>query len=143
MREDKILKLPGHLDEALKKLIERSFNNAIENISDSEVLYIESSIDNKIKATRSTGLDWVIDLTVICKCIFGLIEEYRGNRQVISEETYKCIGAALFYFINPYDIIPDHEPGIGYLDDYYVVILCLCSICEQDRKLILSKLERL
>ena len=143
MHEREILQLPKPLDEITKKLIERSYIRAIEDIHEEEVSYIESSIAHKLKITRHTDIDWVIRLTDICECIFGVINEYREKKLTIAEETYKSIGAALFYFINPYDIIPDHKPQIGYIDDYYVIVLCLKSICTKDRKLILSKLALL
>ncbi len=143
MRESEILKLPEPLDEITKKLIERSYIRAIEDIHEEEFLYIERSITYKLKITRHTDIDWVMRLTDICECVFGVIRECREKKLTITEETCKYIGAALFYFINPYDIIPDHEPKIGYLDDYYVIVLCLKSICTKDRKLILSKLALL
>ena len=143
MREDEILQLPKPLDETTKKLIGRSYIKAIEDIHEEEVLYIESSIAHKLNGARYTGIEWVIRLTDICECIFGVMKKYREKKLTISEGTYKSIGAALFYFINPYDIIPDHIPDIGYIDDYYVVILCLNLICAQDRELILDKLKLL
>ena len=108
-----------------------------------EYVYIKSSIANKLKVTRCTNIEWVKRLTDICECIFGVIKKYREKKLTISEETYMSIGAALFYFINPYDIISDDTPEIGYLDDYYVVTLCLNSICPQDRKLIIEELKLL
>jgi len=49
-----------------------------------------------------------------------------------SESTYNLLGAAIFYFINPFDIIPDFTPGIGYVDDLFVLTTCLKTIPKQD-----------
>ena len=35
-----------------------------------------------------------------------------------------AILAALFYICNPYDVIPDHTPGKGYIDDAFVINMC-------------------
>jgi uncharacterized membrane protein YkvA (DUF1232 family) len=40
-------------------------------------------------------------------------------------KTAAAITAALLYFINPFDIVPDFIPVIGYLDDAVVVGACL------------------
>jgi uncharacterized membrane protein YkvA (DUF1232 family) len=48
-----------------------------------------------------------------------------------------CIGA-LLYFINPIDLIPDHIPVIGYLDDFVVLSVAVNAVSgavkdEEDR----------
>ena len=35
----------------------------------------------------------------------------------LTEEEKKSIRGALYYFVDPEDVIPDHIPGIGFLDD--------------------------
>lgn len=40
-------------------------------------------------------------------------------------KTAAAITAALLYFINPFDIVPDFIPVVGYLDDVVVVGACL------------------
>jgi len=49
-----------------------------------------------------------------------------------------CIGA-LLYFINPIDLIPDHIPVIGYLDDFVVLSVAVNAVSnavkeEDERK---------
>ena len=51
------------------------------------------------------------------------------------------IAAALFYFINPFDIIPDYTPGIGYIDDLIVLKTCLQSINKKDLSIVLDLAE--
>lgn len=38
--------------------------------------------------------------------------------------TITAIAAALIYWVSPIDIIPDVIPGVGYVDDAVVVVLC-------------------
>jgi uncharacterized membrane protein YkvA (DUF1232 family) len=35
---------------------------------------------------------------------------------------------AIIYFVNPFDLIPDFIPVIGYLDDVAVIALAVASI---------------
>jgi len=49
-----------------------------------------------------------------------------------------CVGA-LLYFINPIDLIPDHIPVIGYLDDFVVLSVAVNAVSnavkeEDERK---------
>jgi uncharacterized membrane protein YkvA (DUF1232 family) len=41
----------------------------------------------------------------------------RDEEWKLTEEERNSIISALFYFVDPDDVIPDHIPGIGYLDD--------------------------
>lgn len=51
-----------------------------------------------------------------------------------SEENWKyralCVGA-LLYFINPFDLIPDSIPVVGYLDDFAVLTLVAGIIAKK------------
>jgi uncharacterized membrane protein YkvA (DUF1232 family) len=42
------------------------------------------------------------------------------SKQIKSYEKLVAYGA-LFYLINPFDLIPDHIPGFGFVDDYAIL----------------------
>lgn len=46
-----------------------------------------------------------------------LINMVRDDEWKLSEEERNSIRSALFYFVDADDVIPDHIPGIGFLDD--------------------------
>lgn len=46
-----------------------------------------------------------------------LVNMIRDDEWQLSEDEKKSIRGALFYFVDPDDLIPDHIPGIGFLDD--------------------------
>ncbi len=46
-----------------------------------------------------------------------LINMIRDDEWQLTEEEKQNIRGALYYFIDPDDVIPDHIPGIGLLDD--------------------------
>ena len=52
------------------------------------------------------------------------------------------IGAALFYFANPFDIISDHTLATGYLDDAHVINLCIKGLDKSEPRLFKLYLDR-
>lgn len=46
-----------------------------------------------------------------------LLNMVRDSEWKLDEEEIISVRGALYYFVNPEDVIPDHIPGIGFLDD--------------------------
>ena len=46
---------------------------------------------------------------------------YRGDYQEVPVTTLLVIIAAIIYVVNPLDLIPDWVPGLGFLDDAFIV----------------------
>lgn len=136
-----LFQMPIELDDDLKNLIRSSFVHAVSEIGEEELLYIEKKIFLKLESVKHNDVKWVSDLISICETFFTLLSKFRNNEINISDKSCKSIGAALFYFINPYDIIPDSTLGSGYADDYYVTILCFESM-NSDEQDILSGIFR-
>lgn len=55
----------------------------------------------------------------------SLIAMLNDEGFALPEEDRKHVVAALVYFVNPQDAIPDHTPVLGYLDDAIMIELCL------------------
>ncbi len=49
----------------------------------------------------------------------------------ISHQTYLMIAGALAYVVLPIDIIPDFIPGVGFVDDVFVVGMVMKSISDE------------
>lgn len=66
------------------------------------------------------------------KLLLALVQDYiRGNYRRIPYWSLAAIVAALLYVLNPFDLISDVIPGVGYVDDALVVAACL-ALVEQD-----------
>ena len=60
------------------------------------------------------------------KLLFSLVKDYmNGTYRTIPWWSVAAIVAALFYVLDPIDLIPDFIPVIGYVDDAAVVAICL------------------
>jgi uncharacterized membrane protein YkvA (DUF1232 family) len=51
----------------------------------------------------------------------------KGEYKDVPWETIVWIIGAIIYFVNPFDLIPDFIPGVGYLDDAVVIGLAIAS----------------
>ncbi|HET9418757.1 MAG TPA: YkvA family protein [Chthoniobacterales bacterium] len=48
---------------------------------------------------------------------------YRGEYRAVPMTTLLIIVAALIYLLNPLDMIPDWIPGLGFIDDAFILTL--------------------
>lgn len=61
--------------------------------------------------------------------LFRLVSAWvKGEYTEVSLKTILLVIAAIIYFVNPFDVIPDFIPGVGYLDDAVVIIFVINSI---------------
>lgn len=112
----------------LRNLIESSFENALSEIGQEEFFYIGHNFLRKAGAVENSRIPWVRDLVVQMRNLYCLYEGHTSGEAELSEEVLSLIGATLFYFVNPFDLIPDHVPGRGYLDDAHVLSLCVSRL---------------
>jgi uncharacterized membrane protein YkvA (DUF1232 family) len=57
-----------------------------------------------------------------------------GNYKEISLKSIAILIAAIIYFLNPFDAIPDAIPGVGYVDDVAVVAWVLKILKDEIEK---------
>jgi uncharacterized membrane protein YkvA (DUF1232 family) len=63
------------------------------------------------------------------KLLIAVVKDYwKGNYKKIPFWSIAAIVAALLYVLNPFDIIPDFIPVIGYIDDAAVIAACLAMV---------------
>jgi len=68
------------------------------------------------------------------RLLTGLIQDYwKGVYLEVPYWTIAAIVCALLYVLNPFDLVPDIIPGIGYLDDATVVAACLTMVRQDLR----------
>ncbi|MEO2127958.1 MAG: YkvA family protein [Christiangramia sp.] len=55
------------------------------------------------------------------KVLFGMMKDYRkGVYNKVPWFTIATIAFSFLYILNPFDIIPDFIPGLGYIDDFAI-----------------------
>lgn len=63
-----------------------------------------------------------------------LVSAYaQGNYRSVPTNVILSVTAALIYFLNPFDVIPDALVGIGLADDFAVVSFVINSVANEIR----------
>tara|TARA_R110002073_G_scaffold228965_3_gene389742 strand:- start:772 stop:1338 length:567 start_codon:yes stop_codon:yes gene_type:complete len=76
---------------------------------------IESKAAELIERASATDLpQFISDRLLKLRILLNMI---RDDEWKLTDEEILSIRGALYYFVDPNDLIPDHIPGIGFLDD--------------------------
>ena len=63
------------------------------------------------------------------KLLFGMIGDYKkGAYRKVPWYTLAMSASAVFYFLNPFDVVPDFIPGVGFVDDALMVSLAVRAL---------------
>ena len=102
-------------DEDLKKFQE-SIDKGKRAINDNESAQsIEEKSAELIQRAGENDLpQFVRDRVLKLQILLNMIRDAEWE---LSDAEINSIRGALYYFIDPDDLIPDHIPGIGFLDD--------------------------
>ena len=118
------IKLPEPLTTKEKEKIKASYEQAIIDSGHEEEEYVK----NKFKRFLSRFRNPQGHELLVVKISNLFFQECFGEglqSDPMNGKAKKQIISALFYAVNPYDVIPDFIPGRGYLDDALVINLCL------------------
>jgi len=113
------------IETHLRHLIDQSYADAVGQIGKAEFDYVHHQIERKLSIASKSKISWVNSLGEYMEALYSIHVDYVTGEIEIDPLADRHIGAALFYFVNPYDIIPDHTTGVGYLDDVHVLNSCL------------------
>lgn len=81
---------------------------------------IEGARDLLKQVNEEVGSDYIRDRLGQLQILINMLEDDGWGMQEVGQ---RRVLAALAYFNNPEDLIPDHIPGIGFLDDAIMVEL--------------------
>jgi|GEM_PF-6936631 len=128
--------LPVEIAETEVEFINQSYFRAADVIGDVEYRYILEKFNEKIANVNLSKHGWVTEMANAYSHLFAAAREHNEGRNKLTDEAYKLICAAVFYFVNPFDVIPDHIPDVGYADDFLVLQTCLKTLKGGDAEII-------
>lgn len=92
---------------------------------------VEAAARSLLQQTRETALpEFVAERMDRLSVVLGMINDAEWQ---LPEDDRRRILSALAYFCDPEDVIPDHVPGLGFLDDAIYAEIVLESLGSEIR----------
>lgn len=114
-REEESSVFENYLEHGVSKINEDDVDNLLDN---------EDDIHERLSSLNSLG-----KYSELGKIMLSMIKDIKnGEYPETPWFTVATIGLCLLYLVNPFDVIPDFIPGIGYIDDVAVFSICIAWI---------------
>ena len=102
------------------------FNARRQNVDSDDVKYAAEKGARKIHKLNNAPPAALAAIWTDIRDMAALLRDFvKGEYRDVPWGTITAVAAALLYFINPIDIIPDFLPVIGFIDDALVLALAL------------------
>ena len=116
------------IPQKLRRLVVQALTDAAREFSRDEINYIRLKITKKIERVRTNSTFWVREIAEGYNALYSWFEQELSDEDNIESELVRKVGAVLFYFINPFDVIPDYNTKTGYADDALALNYVLRSL---------------
>jgi len=115
-----------HLDTRDKRRIKEMYDASRSNIGTPEDLdYIDGLIEKKLEFLKRHPVRWQHNMGEEFAVLNGLLADHRNRRRRLEDDALDHITASLFWLVNPMDYFDDVDPELGYIDDAWVLKLCI------------------
>lgn len=105
------------LSERHREILKERLAFRIKTVTGRDIATIQRVVLTKLEDIHSSR-DFAVIMVDRVKILYEMLFDKNFPK---SKETEKAIAAGLLYFISPEDFLPDDIPGLGYLDDAYVI----------------------
>ncbi len=88
---------------------------------------VEIAIQNQEQISKKlVNSNFLKKYTELAKIMFGMLKDYKkGSYSNVPWFSIAAIVFSFLYVLNPFDLIPDFIPGLGYIDDFAVFAYAL------------------
>ena len=109
----------------LEKEAEAHFERAVDEVDRDDVAYVLTKLDGKVEGVGSATMEHVQRLLRQVGVLGRLLKDWWQDEYQVPWRVIAAATASLLYFINPFDLMPDYLPFVGFLDDIVVVKACI------------------
>ena len=106
-------------------MTEKEKKKALKLVDELEEHFNEEEVKNFFEKFKN--LSFINDI----KLLFKMITDKKYS---LSATTYATIAGALAYVVLPFDVIPDFLPGIGFIDDAFVISFVIKQFKDEIEK---------
>ena len=108
-----------------REALERVLRDGMRKIRHSDLGRVVRRSRSLKRLIRGPLADIASDVAVL----FDMVKDYAGGGyRKMPKRTVFAAAVALLYVLNPFDLIPDFVPALGYVDDSAVLMLVVKSI---------------
>ncbi len=113
------------IDEQVKEHFNKFIENHGTNVDVKDIVEAKQKIA-EVRTSNSDG--YVIEQINSLEAMLSMVEDKIWK---INDSSLEKINATIKYFVDDDDIIPDHIPGIGYLDDCIIIDSTMDDVYEE------------
>ncbi len=123
----------------MAKNVAAAMDNIIKKLKETDIGSILEDARKKIDEIYKNPSKHMGVLLLQLELAYEMLRCYYKKECKFPLKTAIALAAALVYFLNPFDIIPDFIPGIGYIDDLAALGIAFKLIRDDLREYAISK----
>ncbi len=117
------MKEPGEQD---RRRLARIFHQGVASADRGQVKRAFRRAGKMLAEMERKGVPEVLSRTwTDIRDLYGMLRDAVTGRYSVPFRSLAAIAVTMLYLANPFDLIPDFIPGIGYIDDVFMVSLCV------------------
>ena len=119
-----MIEIPEDISRDLKNEIKDEFEKKLNEVRESGAVCTADRLEKVCGVLKGEKATWLQDSAKIAVCLHEMVEErgsFEGGFRPVPETAKDYAKAALNYLVDPFDIIPDYEPTMGFIDDAEVL----------------------